>query len=323
MSRNLCICMSFLTDAHKEQIRKAADAAGFVPHFFTLDQLEEAKACVQNCEVLYSHVPDLLRSAPATLKWYCCAFAGVDPYCKDPSIFANPNCLLTNSNGYGVTIAEHVVMVALMMLRRMPEYEEIVRERRWNNQLPIKSIRDSEFTILGTGNIGINVAQRLRGMNAGKIIGLSRTGRPQEDFDEVLPISALDEVLPRTHFLIMALPGTPETTHILNRERIALLPEDAYIINVGRGSAIAQEPLMEALNSGKLAGAALDVMDPEPLPQDHPLWSTKNLIITPHVSGNMTLGYTCDINVEMFCNDLANYAADRPLNGLVDRILGY
>ena len=323
MSRNICICMSFLTAAHKEQIRKAAATAGFVPHFFTLDQLEEAKACVQDCEVLYSHVPDLLRAAPATLKWYCCAFAGVDPYCKDPSIFANPDCLLTNSNGYGVTIAEHVVMVALMMLRRMPEYEEIVRERRWNNQLPIKSIRDSKFTILGTGNIGINVAQRLHGMNAGKITGLSRTGRPQADFDEVLPISALDEVLPRTHFLIMALPGTPETTHILNRQRIALLPEDAYIINVGRGSAIAQEPLMEALNSGKLAGAALDVMDPEPLPQDHPLWETKNLIITPHVSGNMTLGYTCDINVEMFCTDLANYAAGRPLNGLVDRSLGY
>ena len=105
MSRNICICMSFLSDAHKDQISKAAAAAGFVPHFFTLDQLEEAKACVQDCEILYSHVPDLLRAAPATLKWYCCAFAGVDPYCKDPSIFANPDCLLTNSNGYVETIA--------------------------------------------------------------------------------------------------------------------------------------------------------------------------------------------------------------------------
>jgi phosphoglycerate dehydrogenase-like enzyme len=101
------------------------------------------------------------------------------------------------------------------------------------------------------------------------------------------------------------------------------LPEGAYIINVGRGSAIAQEPLIEALNSGKLSGAALDVVDPEPLPQDHPLWFTKNLIITPHISGNMTLGYTCDINVQMFCEDLDNYVNQRPLNGLVDRTLGY
>lgn len=323
MSRDICICVSFFSEAHREQIRTAAAAAGFTPHFFTVDQLEEAKACVQHCEILYSHIPELLRAAPASLKWYCCAFAGVDPYCKDPSIFANPDCILTNSNGYGVTISEHVVMVALMMLRRMPEYNEIVRARRWDNQLPIRSIRDSEFTILGTGNIGANVAQRLRGMNAGKITGLSRSGRPQADFDEVLPISALDDVLPRTRFLIMALPGTAETIHILNRARIALLPQDAYVINVGRGSAVEQEPLMEALNSGRLAGAALDVMDPEPLPQDHPLWTTKNLILTPHISGNMTLGYTCDINVEMFCTDLDHYANHRPLNGLVDRTLGY
>lgn len=323
MSRDICIYQEFLTDAHRSQIEKAAGAAGFVPHFFTLDQFEEAKACVQHCEVLYAHSPELLRAAPATLKWYCCSFAGVDPYCKDPSLFANPDCLLTNSNVYGVTIAEHVVMVTLMLLRRMPEYEEIIRNHGWNNQLPIRSIRDNEFTILGTGNIGVNVAERVRGMGAARVIGLSRSGKAQAAFDHVYPISQLDEVLPTAKILVMALPGTAETMHILSRERIALLPEDAYVINVGRGTAIDQEALMEALNGGKLAGAALDVMDPEPLPRDHPLWTTKNLILTPHVSGNMTLGYTCDINVEMFCADLANYAAGRPLNGLVDRTRGY
>lgn len=214
-------------------------------------------------------------------------------------------------------------MVLLMLLRRMPAYEEIVRNRGWENQLPIQSIRDNRFTLLGTGNIGVNVAERLRALGAAKITGLSRSGRPQEGFDEVLPISRLDEVLPRTQNLVMALPGTAETIHILNRARIALLPPGALVVNVGRGSAIEQEPLIEALNAGRLGGAALDVMDPEPLPEDHPLWSAKNLIITPHVSGNMTLGYTRDRNVEMFCQDLRNYAAGRPLNGLVDRTAGY
>ena len=322
MSRNICIYQEFLTDAHKAQIQKTAEEAGFVPHFFTLDQFEEAKACVQDCEVLYAHSPKLLRAAPATLKWYCCSFAGVDPYCKDPTIFANPDCVLTNSNVYGVTIAEHVVMVTLMLLRRMPEYEEIVRNRSWSNQLPIRSIRDNEFTILGTGNIGVNVAERMRGMGAAKVIGLSRSGKPHQAFDEVHPIADLDKVLPGTKILVMALPGTAETIHILNRARIALLPKDAYVINVGRGTAVEQEPLIEALNSGRIAGAALDVMDPEPLPADHPLWSAKNLILTPHVSGNMTLGYTCDTNVAMFCEDLKNYAAGKPLNGFVDRVKG-
>ena len=323
MSRNICIYQEFLTDAHKAQIQKTAEEAGFVPHFFTLDQFEEAKACVQDCEILYAHSPELLRAAPATLKWYCCSFAGVDPYCKDPTIFANPDCVLTNSNVYGVTIAEHVVMVTLMLLRRMPEYEEIVRNRSWSNQLPIRSIRDNEFTILGTGNIGVNVAERVRGMGAAKVIGLSRSGKPHPAFDEVHPIADLDKVLPDTKILVMALPGTAETIHILDRARIALLPKDACVINVGRGTAVEQEPLIEALNSGRIAGAALDVMDPEPLPQDHPLWSAKNLILTPHVSGNMTLGYTCDTNVAMFCEDLKNYAAGKPLNGFVDRAKGY
>ena len=323
MSRDICIYQEFLTEAHRDQIREAARQTGFLPHFFTLDQFEEASACLQHCEVLYAHSPELLRTAPATLKWYCCSFAGVDPYSKDPSLFANPDCMLTNSNVYGVTIAEHVVMVTLMLLRRMPEYAEVVRNHSWSNQLSIRSIRDNEFTILGTGDIGRHVAERMRGMGAAKIVGLSRSGKSHPAFDAVYPISALDEVLPQVKILVMALPGTPETYHILDRERIALLPADACVINVGRGTALDQAALAEALNTGKLAGAALDVMDPEPLPREDPLWDARNLILTPHVSGNMTLGYTCDRNVELFCEDLKNYAAGRPLAGLVDRTRGY
>ena len=322
-NRSICIYQEFLTDAHKARIRETAGRLGFTPHFFTLEQFEEARACLQDCEILYAHSPELLRTAGKDLQWYCCSYAGVDPYCKDDGIFANPDCLLTNSNGYGVTIAEHVVMVTLMLLRRMPEYEQVVAERGWSNQLPIRSIRDNDFTILGTGNIGVNVAQRLRGMGARRIVGLSRSGRPQADFDEVLPIERLDEVLPRTPVLVMALPGTAETAGILSAERIALLPATSYVINVGRGTAIDQSALIDALNTGRLAGAALDVMAPEPLPKDDPLWDARNIIITPHVSGNMTLGYTCDVNVEMFCEDLENYAAGRPLQHLVDRKLGY
>ena len=95
------------------------------------------------------------------------------------------------------------------------------------------------------------------------------------------------------------------------------------MVNVGRGSAIDQEALMEALNGGHLAGAALDVCVPEPLPKDHPLWDTKNLLLTPHISGNMSLGITRDLDVELFCEDLRNYAAGRRLKRLVNRKIGY
>ena len=103
----------------------------------------------------------------------------------------------------------------------------------------------------------------------------------------------------------------------------ALLRPEALVINVGRGTAIDQAALTEALNAGRIAGAALDVVAQEPLPADDPLWTAKNLILTPHVSGNYTLAYTRDRNVDSFCEDLANYIAGRPLAHRVDLTRGY
>ena len=324
MNRNICIYQEFLTEAHKDRIRETARRTGFTPHFFNLDQFEEAKDCLQHCEVLYAHSADLLRAAPATLKWYCCSFAGVDLYCKDPGLFANPDCLLTNSNVYGVTIAEHVVMVTLMLLRRMPDFQDIVRRREWVQELPMRSIYGSRITVLGAGDIGTNFARRAKALGAAHICGVSRSGRNGDPaYDRMLPQQQLDQVLPETEILVMALPAVADTAGILSRERIALLPREAIVVNVGRGSAIDQDALMEALNAGRIAGAALDVVVPEPLPKDHPLWSTRNLLLTPHISGNMSLGYTCDRNLDMFCRDLENYAAGRPLEHRVDRKRGY
>ena len=139
----------------------------------------------------------------------------------------------------------------------------------------------------------------------------------------VVPTGELDAVLPQADVLIMALPATRETVGILSRKRIALLPSAAFVINVGRGTAIDQDALVEALQSRRLAGAALDVMTPEPLPADHPLWTCPNTILTPHVSGNMSLGLTCDLDVDMFLKDLARYAAGELPENLVDRTRGY
>ncbi len=279
MNRELCVYVEFLTEDLREKIRQTAEETGFTPHFFDLEEFDAARAALQHCEVLYAHSPELLRTAPASLQWYACAFAGVDPYCNVDGIFQNPKCLLTNSNVYGVTIAEHVIMVTLMLLRQMPVYQEIMRNRGWSNQLPIRSIHGGRFTVLGTGDIGGHIAQNLQALGAKRVIGL--------------------------------------------RQRISLLPKGAYVVNVGRGTAIDQEALMDALNSEHLAGAALDVMMPEPLPQDHPLWETKHLLLTPHVSGNMTLDYTRQVNVERFCENLRRYAIGKPLLGLIDRSRGY
>ena len=138
------------------------------------------------------------------------------------------------------------------------------------------------ITVLGTGDIGTEFARRAKAMGAKDIRGVRRTKKAADPaFDGVFTHEELDSLLPDTDILVMALPSTADTVGILSRERIALLPRDAIVVNVGRGTAIDQEALMEALNAGRIAGAALDVVVPEPLPREHPLWSTRNLLLTP------------------------------------------
>ena len=320
MSRIICVVNDFITDAHRRQIDAAAEKHGFSVRYYQTKA--DASGHLADCEVLFGHWRSLLKEAPM-LKWYCCSYAGVDPY--QPPFRFPEGVLLTNSSGaYGVTISEHIMMVTLMLQRRMLDYAQIVRDRGWTNNLPVRSIQGSRLTLLGTGDIGTTFAQRAKALCPASVTGVNRSGRvPDPVYDRVMPMAELDRVLPETDILVMSLPSTPETVGILSRERLALLPESAILVNVGRGSAIDQDALMDELNAGRLAGAALDVMTPEPLPADHPLWTTKNLLITPHVAGNMTLGYTCNKTVSMFCDDLENYAEGRPLKHLVDLKRGY
>ena len=324
MPRTICICVEWLSGEQREYIRSVASSLGFQVEFFIPGEEEEAKKCLRHAEVLLGHTPALLAAAGPQLLWYCCTFAGVDQYCCNPTLFANPNCLLSNSSGcYDETIAEHMVMTTFMLLRRIPAYQRITQARGWENQLPIRSIREVNICVLGAGNIGSAYAEKALALGALPVVGVSRSGRARAPFERVVAFDQLDEMLPSADVLAMALPGTPKTTHILDARRIALLPRGAVVINVGRGSAIDQPAVIAALESGHLGGAALDVMTPEPLPADDPLWDAPNVFLTPHVSGNMTMGWTRTRCVELFCEDLRNYAAGRPLERLVDRTVGY
>ena len=323
MNEKIGVIIDFLTPAYEKTLRDTAARCGYDIVFFPSSKAAEGN--VDDCTILYGHPSQRVIAGARNLKWYASCWAGVDRFCRD-DLYQNPDCLLTNASGaYGTTIAEHSVMVSLMLLRRQMEYTEIIREGGWR-VLPggIHSLHGARVTCLGTGDIGTEFARRAQAFHPACITGVRRTVRSSDPaFTSIHAIAELDSVLPETDILVMALPSTAETVGILLRERIALLPDSAFVVNVGRGTAIDQEALCDALNAGQLAGAALDVVVPEPLPADHPLRKAKNLLLTPHVAGNMTLGYTCDKSVQMFCDDLENYAAGRPLAHLVDRKRGY
>lgn len=305
-----------------QKLRDTAASCGFSVDFYAENMLSPELAA--QYEVLYGLPTPKLLPLMTNLKWFHSAAAGVDAYVKE-GLYVDPNAVLTNSAGaYGATISEHIIMVILMLLRQYPYFDEIVRARNWVQEVPMRSIAGSRITVLGTGDIGTTFAKKANALGAAHICGVRRSAKPAPDcYDKMVTYKELDSVLPDTEILVMALPGTSETVEILNRERIALLPPNAIVINVGRGSAIEQQALIDALNEQRIAGAALDVMVPEPLPKDHPLWSTKNLLLTPHCSGNFSLGLTEDINVDQFCENLVLYSRGEPLKHLVDRELGY
>ncbi len=317
--KKIAAVLKELTDAQREKIRAAAEGRGFEIHFF--DDAEEDPAYLKEAEILFGHLPQVVKDAPE-LKWICTPFAGVDQFLAKDA-FANRSALLTNSSGaYGVTIAEHTVMMLLDILRRQPEYRRLVDAHEWRRDLAVRSIKDSRITLLGTGDIGQETAVRLRAFAPANLAGVNRSGRNPGGFDRILTAANWETVLPETDVLIISLPGTKEAFHMLGRRQLALLPDGAVVINVGRGSVIDQEALLDELRSGRLY-AGLDVFEKEPLGKDDPVWETPNLLITPHTAGNMTLKHTVEKTVEQFLEDFGNYCEGKPLKHLVDRERGY
>lgn len=317
----ILVINNMLEKKHLDFIKNTAVALGHEVFFYTAEA--EIPQSNFDADIIYGFAPSIVKTSK-NLKWLCVPWAGVDSLMV-PGYFANDDCLLTNAAGaYGVSIAEHMIAVSLVMMRRLNEFMEETRAGEWKSPRAQKSIKNCRITVLGTGDIGTTFAKRAIAFEPAAIIGVCRSGKSSEAvYDKVLPVSELDSVLPQTDLLAMSLPATVETRGILSRERIAMLPEGAYLVNVGRGSAIDEDALADALEAGHLAGAALDVFQTEPLPKDNRLWKVKNLLITPHVAGNMTLPYTRDKNVQMFCEDLTNFTNGAPLHYLVDRKLGY
>ena len=310
-----------LKENHKDMILSAADKAGAKVCFVGSE--DPVPPDFEDPDVIYGSGMKIAKTAPS-LKWLCVPSAGVD-YLMKPGLFANEDCMVTYSSGaYGVTIAEHIIAVTLMMMRGLTHHYSLTLDGKWGMPIPQRSLKGSRILVLGTGDIGRCFAKRARAFEPETLIGMSKSGKCDESlFDRMLTVDRLDEILPDTDLLVMSLPDTPQTRGILSRERIRLLPDGAYVVNVGRGSAIDEDALADSLDSGKLAGAALDVFVTEPLPSTSRLWTVKNLLITPHVAGNLTLDHTLDKNVEMFCEDLLNYAEGRPLAHLLDRNKGY
>ena len=266
----------------------------------TYDARAEIPAEHRDAEILVvwaNRLSRLRASAPAmrSLRWVQALSAGTD-YLAD---MFDRNVVITSGVGlHDQTVTEHTLALTLALLRRLPEAAQAQAEHRWGFDIggnqPLRpkgrvtSLIGARVLIWGFGSIGQHLAPVLASLGA-QVRGVARSAGVRAGFD-VITSGAVSAALAETDVLIVLLPATPTTVGALGRAEIDALPNHAFVVNVGRGATVNQDELITALREQRLAGAALDVTIPEPLPADSPLWDAPNLIITPHAAGGRPVG---------------------------------
>lgn len=253
------------------------------------------------------------------VRWVHAASAGVN-HVLTPEVVAS-DVVVTNSRGvFDEPMAEYVLAMALALAKDLPTTLTRQRERRWHHR-ETERLGGRRALVAGTGPIGRAIGRKLTAAGM-TVTGLGRTPRATDpDLGEVLPMSSLSEVLPDMDWVVLAAPLTDETRGMIDAKALAAMKPTARLVNVGRGPLVVQDDLVEALSGGGLAGAALDVFVDEPLPVTSPLWELPNVIVSPHMSGDV-VGWRAEL-VALFHDNLTRYLDGEPLRNVVDKARGY
>ena len=258
--------------------------------------------------------PEWLAVSP--LKLLLLPSAGYEEYLTS-ELAAKEGLVVCNAGGaYSEGVAEHCVAMMMALVRRLPEYLAAMEPRRWDHLHRHRRLSGSTVCVIGLGTLGSAIASRCSTLGV-NVVGVRRhPDRPSPQVSEVFGPEDLVRAVSGADHVVGALPGGASTRGLISREVIAAMKPGAYFCNVGRGASVDEAALIERLQDGSLAGAGLDVFAIEPLPDDSPLWSMENVIVTPHMAG-----YTWDYADELcyvFAANLARYSANEPLRNVID-----
>ena len=303
---------------HKEKLEAAGAGCRF--RYSTPEQVTKEE--IQSANVILGQPDAALLAASENLEWLQLASAGADAYIK-PGVL-NEKTVLTNATGaYSKAVAEHAFALTLMLQKKLYLYRDDQRKAIWGDRGTVSSLSDCTVAVVGLGDIGQHYARLVKAMGA-RVIGVKRrTGSCPDYVDELVMTQDLDTVLPRADVILSILPNTAATRYIYTAESFDKMKDSALFINCGRGNAVASQVLYEALSQHKIAAAAVDVTEAEPLPADSPLWQLENLVITPHISGGFHLPETFERIVNIAAENLRAYLAGRELRNVIDFATGY
>jgi D-2-hydroxyacid dehydrogenase (NADP+) len=308
-----------LSDVQKAEIQRIAPDKKLL---LTQDH-DEIEAHAEWIEIAVGWVPRNLLYTLKNLRWFQQWGAGADWLLDHPDLVKKDFILTSASGVHAVPISEHILSLLLAFARGLPKAIKAQEQKCWlrHQSLKLFELAGKTMLLIGVGAIGERTAEISAGLGM-RVLGVRRNSAiAAPSVEEMFSPAQLLNVLPRADFVVLTIPLTRETRWIIGEPQLRVMKSSAVIINIGRGGTIQETALIQALESGWIAGAGLDVFEHEPLPVDSPLWEMDNVIITSHYSG-LTPHYA-ERAVEIFTDNLRRYQTGEPLHNVVEKDLGY
>lgn len=265
----------------------------------------------------FTNIDEHLPNAPR-LRWIHALSAGVEKILS-PAVAESP-IRLTNVRGiHGIPMSEHVFGMMLAFSRSIAGFARQQQDAVWQ-RLSLTELYNKTLCIVGLGSIGREIAKRAKAFNM-RVVATKQTMTEELFADELCTPDQLDRLLAESDYVVLTVPETPDTTGLFSYERICRMKESAVLINVARGTVVSADGLIQALNEKRIAGAALDVFESEPLAKESPLWKMDNVLITPHCAAVSPL--YLDRAMQCFCENLELYLKNKEMRNVIDKNRGY
>ncbi len=314
MTQKQVLVLIPMKESQRERLERALPQAEYT--YTSIKEVTEEQ--VQQAQIIFGNAPAEMIQSSEKLIWLHLNSAGYDPYVRE-GVLDKHTILTTSSGAYGKAVSEHAFAMLLAMQKKLHLYRDDQKKHIWGEEGEVVSIADSTVLVLGAGDIGQRFAEQAHALGA-YVIGVKRSpGACPACMDELHTTEELERLLPKADAVVSFLPSTDETRGLFDREKFSLMRPGSFFVNGGRGDLVRTEDLCDALESGHLAGAALDVTNPEPLPADHRLWDIPGAFVTPHVSGFYHLPETLRNVVNICIENAGRYAAGETLRNVVNR----
>jgi len=307
------VLLPSVSHALADRVREAVPGADVV----ACADLDQAAMAIVDADAAFGTLPPELLARATRLRWLQAPMAGPPAGWYYPELVAHPVVVTNMREIFNDHLGAHILAFVLAFARGLHVYLPQQTRGEWRPGAELVHLPEATALLVGVGGIGAETARLLAAFGI-RVLGVDprRTEAP-EGMAELHRPEALDSLLPHADFVILTAPETPETQRLLDRERLRRMKPSAYLINISRGALVVLDDLVAALETGEIAGAALDVYEVEPLPADHPLWTMPGVLLTPHVGGEGP--YLDERRAEVLLDNCRRFAAGEPLRNVVDK----